>query len=94
VGAAQFSFGTIVVYEVPLFCDDVNQIPYGKVTVTGGKAAFESVRTVIEWQWKIRYMPHLPGPLNKEALNLQASLQRQLIKLTLPDEDYAMMFGR
>ncbi len=96
VGAAQFTYGTIDVYEVPLDCDDVNQIPYGKVTVTGGKAAFESVRTVIELAMENKIDATITGPLNKEALNLAGyhySGHTEIYADFTGTKDYAMMLA-
>lgn len=96
VKAAKFTYGTIDVYEVPLDCDDVDQIPYGKVTVIGGKAAFESVRTVIELAMENKIDATITGPLNKEALNLAGYHycgHTEIYAEFTGSKDYAMMLA-
>ena len=70
VSDALFQPGTLDVYEVPLACENVDEIPYGKVTVIGGEAAFTCVRKVIELAMANKIDGTITGPLNKEAMNL------------------------
>ena len=73
VSDALFQPGTLDVYEVPLACENVDEIPYGKVTVIGGEAAFTCVRKVIELAMANKIDGTITGPLNKEATNLNGN---------------------
>ncbi len=93
---AKFTYGTIDVYRVPLDCDDVDAIPYGKVTALGGKAAFDGVRTVIDLAMANKIDATITGPLNKEALNLAGyhySGHTEIYAEFTGTSDYAMMLA-
>lgn len=93
---ANFTYGTIDVYRVPLDCDDVGAIPYGKVTALGGKSAFDGVRTVIELAMANKIDATITGPLNKEALNLAGyhySGHTEIYAEFTGTSDYAMMLA-
>ncbi|MFH5834765.1 4-hydroxythreonine-4-phosphate dehydrogenase PdxA [Proteiniclasticum sp. C24MP] len=67
VEEAKFVHGTIdVFHRTELALEDV---PYGKVSTTGGKAAFEAIEKVIELAMDNQIDATITGPLNKEALN-------------------------
>ena len=65
---AKFEFGTLDV--VDLKDVDVAKLEHGKVSATGGKAAFDAVKKVIELAMADEVDATVTGPLNKEALNL------------------------
>lgn len=62
-----FRHGTLDVYHVTDL--DINEVPYGQVSVLGGRAAFEAVAKVIELAMAEEIDATITGPLNKEALN-------------------------
>lgn len=93
---AKFVFGTIDVYRVPLECDDVDAVPYGKVTALGGKSAFDGVRKVIDLAMENKIDATITGPLNKEALNLAGyhySGHTEIYAEFTGTADYAMMLA-
>ena len=67
VEEAKFTHGILDVYPVTDF--EAEEIPFGEVSVLGGKAAFEAVRKVIELAMDKKIDATITGPLNKEALN-------------------------
>lgn len=93
---AKFAYGTIDVYDVPLDCNDVDAIPYGKVTKLGGEAAFICVKTVIELAMRNEIDGTITGPLNKEAMNLAGhhySGHTEIYAEFTGTKDYAMMLA-
>ena len=69
VNDALFEYGTIDVYHLDLI-DDVKNFKIGEVSKEGGRAAFESVRTVIELAMEKKIDATVTNALNKEAMNL------------------------
>ncbi len=66
---AKFEYGTIDVYHLNLI-KDVKEFKLGQVSKEGGRAAFESVRTVIELAMAGKVDATVTNALNKEAMNL------------------------
>ncbi|MBQ1531216.1 MAG: 4-hydroxythreonine-4-phosphate dehydrogenase PdxA [Solobacterium sp.] len=66
---AKFEYGTIDVYHLDLI-KDVKEFKLGVVSKEGGRAAFESVRTVIELAMDHKVDATVTNALNKEAMNL------------------------
>lgn len=96
VNDARFEYGTLDVYNVPIGCDDVYAIPYGKVTEIGGRSAFMGVKTVIELAMANRIDGTITGPLNKEAMNLAGyhySGHTEIYAEFTGTKDYAMMLA-
>lgn len=96
VANAKFTPGTLDVYELPLDCGDVDQIPYGQVTRIGGEAAFTCVRKVIELAMAGEVDGTITGPLNKEAMNLAGyhySGHTEIYAEFTGTRDYAMMLA-
>ena len=96
VSDALFQPGTLDVYEVPLACENVDEIPYGKVTVIGGEAAFTCVRKVIELAMANKIDGTITGPLNKEAMNLAGyhyNGHTEIYAEFTHTKDYAMMLA-
>ncbi len=69
VNEALFEHGTIDVYHLDLI-KDVKNFKTGEVSKGGGRAAFESVRTVIELAMEKKIDATVTNALNKEAMNL------------------------
>lgn len=69
VDDAKFEAGTIDVYQLDLI-KDVNEFKLGEVSVEGGNAAFESVKTLIELAMDGKVDATVTNALNKEAMNL------------------------
>lgn len=69
VSDALFEAGTIDVYQLDLI-KDVAAFKLGEVSVEGGNAAFESVRTLIELAMAGEVDATVTNALNKEAMNL------------------------
>lgn len=69
VNDAKFEYGTIDVYHLDLI-KDVKEFKLGQVSKEGGRAAFESVRTVIELAMAGKVDATVTNALNKEAMNL------------------------
>lgn len=69
VAEAKFMAGTIDVYQLDLI-EDVAAFRLGEVSVEGGNAAFESVKTLIELAMDGRVDATVTNALNKEAMNL------------------------
>ena len=65
---ARFEYGTLDVYNVSDFKEE--DIEYGKVSVEGGKSAYEAIEKVIGLAMEDQIDATITGPLNKEALNL------------------------
>lgn len=96
VSEAKFTHGILDVYEYPLDCEDVFEIPYGKVTKIGGEAAFTCVRKVIELAMENKIDGTITGPLNKEAMNLAGyhySGHTEIYADYTGTRDYAMMLA-
>ena len=96
ISDAVFELGTIDVYEVPLDCDDVMAVPYGKVTKIGGESAFICVKKVIELAMADEIDGTITGPLNKEAMNLAGyhySGHTEIYADYTHTKDYAMMLA-
>ena len=96
VSDALFQPGTLDVYEVPLACENVDEIPYGKVTVIGGEAAFTCVRKVIELAMDGKVDATVTNPLNKEAMNLAGhhfSGHTEIYAYYTGTEHYTMMLA-
>lgn len=96
VSDALFTHGVLDVYEVKLNCEDVSQIPYGKVTQIGGESAFTCVRKVIELAMDDEIDGTITGPLNKEAMNLAGyhySGHTEIYADFTGARDYAMMLA-
>lgn len=96
VSDALFTPGVLDVYEMKLNCEDVSQIPYGKVTQIGGEAAFTCVRKVIELAMAGEIDGTITGPLNKEAMNLAGyhySGHTEIYADFTGTRDYAMMLA-
>lgn len=68
VEEAKFEFGTMEVIDLKNV--DIDQLVHGKVSAMAGKAAFESVRKVIELAMDKKIDGTITGPINKEAINL------------------------
>ncbi|QWT17475.1 4-hydroxythreonine-4-phosphate dehydrogenase PdxA [Collinsella sp. zg1085] len=66
---ARFEAGIIDVYHLDLV-KDVRSFRLGEVSVEGGWAAFESVRTLIELAMEGKVDATVTNALNKEAMNL------------------------
>ncbi|MBQ9048854.1 MAG: 4-hydroxythreonine-4-phosphate dehydrogenase PdxA [Solobacterium sp.] len=66
---AKFEYGTIDVYHLDLI-KDVKEFKLGTVSKEGGRAAFESVRKVIELAMNKEIDATVTNALNKEAMNL------------------------
>lgn len=69
VDDAKFEAGTIDVYQLDLI-EDVSKFKIGEVSVEGGNAAFESVKTLIELAMDGKVDATVTNALNKEAMNL------------------------
>ncbi len=69
VSEAQFTPGTIDVYQLDLI-SDITQFTLGEVSAKGGMAAFLSVKKVIELAMNHEVDATVTNALNKEALNL------------------------
>ncbi len=69
VDDALFQAGTIDVYQLDLI-EDIEAFRVGKVSAEGGRAAFESVKKVIELAMVGEIDATVTNALNKEALNL------------------------
>lgn len=69
VSEAKFEAGTIDVYQLDLI-KDVKAFKIGEVSVEGGNAAFESVKTLIELAMDGKVDATVTNALNKEAMNL------------------------
>lgn len=69
VAEAKFEAGTIDVYQLDLI-EDVDAFKLGEVSVEGGNAAFESVKTLIELAVDGKVDATVTNALNKEAMNL------------------------
>lgn len=67
VEEALFTHGTVDVLNVTDL--SLDEVPYGEVSLLGGKAAFEAVKKVIELAMDKKIDATITGPLNKEALN-------------------------
>lgn len=96
VSEAKFVHGVLDVYEYPLDCENVYEIPYGKVTKIGGEAAFTCVRKVIELAMENKIDGTITGPLNKEAMNLAGyhySGHTEIYADYTGTRDYAMMLA-
>ena len=96
VSDAKFTHGVLDVYEYPLDCENVYDIPYGKVTKIGGEAAFTCVRKVIELAMENKIDGTITGPLNKEAMNLAGyhySGHTEIYADYTGTRDYAMMLA-
>lgn len=94
VSKATFSPGTIDVYHVGNF--DLSEVPYGIVSVAGGKAAFESVVAVIELAMANEIDGTITGPLNKEAMNLAGhhfNGHTEIYAHYTKTKDYSMMLA-
>jgi 4-hydroxythreonine-4-phosphate dehydrogenase len=65
---AKFEYGTIDVFGLDNY--DAEAVEFGKVSVVGGKAAYEAIEKVISLALKEEIDATITGPLNKEALNL------------------------
>lgn len=68
VGQAKFKQGIMDVFDLKNV--DIDKLVYGKVSAMAGKAAFESIKTVIELAMDRKIDATITGPINKEALNL------------------------
>lgn len=92
---AKFTYGTIDVYHLPLDTD-IASVPFGQVTVTGGRAAFEAVVTAISLAMADEIDGTITGPLNKEAMNLAGyhySGHTEIYAEYTGTKDYAMMLA-
>ncbi len=69
VNDALFEYGTVDVYHLDLV-KDIGSFRLGTVSKEGGRAAFESVRTVIELALAGKVDATVTNALNKEAMNL------------------------
>ena len=69
VADAKFKAGTIDVYQLDLI-EDVDAFKIGEVSVEGGNAAFQSVKTLIELAMAGEVDATVTNALNKEAMNL------------------------
>ncbi len=67
VEEATFEHGIIDVYHVTEM--NIDEVPYGQVSILGGKAAFEAIEKVIALAMDNQIDATITGPLNKEALN-------------------------
>lgn len=65
---AKFEYGIIDVFGQDNY--DADAVEFGKVSVIGGKAAYEAIEKVIDLAMKEEIDATITGPLNKEALNL------------------------
>lgn len=65
---AKFEYGTIDVYEVKTA--GAERVAFGKVSISGGSIAFESIRTAIDLAMQNEVDGTVTAPINKEALNL------------------------
>ena len=93
---ALFTPGVLDVYELKMDCENVDGIPYGKVTQIGGEAAFTCVRKVIELAMANEIDGTITGPLNKEANNLAGyhySGHTEIYAEFTGTRDYAMMLA-
>jgi 4-hydroxythreonine-4-phosphate dehydrogenase len=68
VHEAKFERGTIDVYEVKTA--GAESVEFGKVSISGGSIAFESIRTAIDLAMRNEVDGTVTAPINKEALNL------------------------
>lgn len=87
------AYGRLDVLDLPLD-GDCGKIPYGEVTVTGGKSAFAAVREAIRLAMAGEIDATITGPLNKEALNLAGyhySGHTEIYGEFTGTKDYAMM---
>ena len=69
VSDALFKYGTIDVYHLDLI-HDIHTFQISTVSKEGGRAAFESVRTVIQLAMDHKIDATVTNALNKEAMNL------------------------
>lgn len=68
VSDAKFEYGTIDVYEVKTA--GAESVEFGKVSISGGTIAFESIRTAIDLAMENEVDGTVTAPINKEGLNL------------------------
>ncbi len=64
---ARYESGILDVLDIPA---DLSELPFGRVTSSGGDAAFRAVETVIHLALARQVDGTVTGPLNKEAMNL------------------------
>lgn len=87
---AKFKAGTIDVYQLDLI-EDVDAFKIGEVSVEGGNAAFQSVKTLIELAMAGEVDATVTNALNKEAMNL--ALEPQGMHFDGHTEIYATYTG-
>ena len=90
VADAKFKAGTIDVYQLDLI-EDVDAFKIGEVSVEGGNAAFQSVKTLIELAMAGEVDATVTNALNKEAMNL--ALEPQGMHFDGHTEIYATYTG-
>lgn len=100
VDEAKFTAGTIDVYQLDLI-EDVAAFKLGEVSVEGGNAAFESVKTLIELAMDGKVDATVTNALNKEAMNLALAPRNmhfdghtEIYATYTNTKSYAMMLAR
>ena len=93
---AQAKFRHGIVDVIDLKDVDVSRLVHGKVSVMGGKAAFDAVKKVIELAINDEVDATVTGPLNKEALNLAGyhyAGHTEIFAELTNTKDYTMMLA-
>lgn len=68
VNEAIFKYGIMDIFDLANV--DMTKLVHGKISTMGGKAAFESIKKVIELAIQGKVDATVTGPIHKEALNL------------------------
>lgn len=92
VEEALFQYGVIDVID--LHNVDLSKLEHGKVSAMCGRAAFESIKKVIELAMSGKIDATITGPINKEALNsagFHFSGHTEIYAHFTGTQDYAMM---
>ncbi len=94
VEEAKFEFGVMDVIDLKNV--DMAQLKHGKVSAMAGKAAFESIKKVIELAMENKIDGTITGPINKESLNLAGfhfSGHTEIYAHFTNTNDYSMMLA-
>jgi 4-phospho-D-threonate 3-dehydrogenase / 4-phospho-D-erythronate 3-dehydrogenase len=94
VDEAKYEYGVMDVIDLKNV--DVNLLVHGKVSVMGGKAAFNAVKKVIELAMEKKIDATITGPINKEAMNLAGyhfSGHTEIYAYFTGTKDYTMMLA-
>lgn len=92
VNEAIFKYGIMDIFDLANV--DMTQLVHGKISAMGGKAAFESIKKVIELAIEGKVNATVTGPIHKEALHLAGyhySGHTEIYADLTNTKDYAMM---